>query len=120
MKIKQRPEDFRVEELTSAVASDTGEFAFYRLDKTGWTTPDALSAIRRRWQVDFRRLSYGGLKDRHAVTSQHITIFRGPLVRASRSPERLAAAVTDTVYHEIAHHFGISDERLHELKHGAR
>ncbi|MFL5721607.1 MAG: metallopeptidase family protein, partial [Chloroflexota bacterium] len=24
------------------------------------------------------------------------------------------------VYHEIAHHFGISDERLHELKRGAR
>ncbi len=48
-----------------------------------------------------------------------ITIFRGPLVRANRTPERLAAAVTDTVYHEIAHHFGISDARLHELKHGA-
>jgi predicted Zn-dependent protease with MMP-like domain len=45
-----------------------------------------------------------------------ITIFRGPLVRANRSPERLAAAVADTVYHEIAHHFGISDARLHELQ----
>ena len=45
-----------------------------------------------------------------------ITIFRGPLVRANRTPERLAAAVTDTVYHEIAHHFGISDARLHELQ----
>ena len=78
MKLKQRPEDFRVEELTEATAGNTGEFAFYRLDKTGWTTPDALSAIRRRWQIDFRRLSYGGLKDRHAVTSQHVTIFRGP------------------------------------------
>jgi predicted Zn-dependent protease with MMP-like domain len=44
-----------------------------------------------------------------------ITIFRGPLVRANRTPERLAAAVADTVYHEIAHHLGISDSRLHEL-----
>jgi predicted Zn-dependent protease with MMP-like domain len=44
-----------------------------------------------------------------------ITIFRGPLVRANRTPERLAAAVADTVYHEIAHHLGISDARLHEL-----
>jgi predicted Zn-dependent protease with MMP-like domain len=26
--------------------------------------------------------------------------------------------VTDTVYHEIAHHFGISDARLHELQGG--
>jgi predicted Zn-dependent protease with MMP-like domain len=45
-----------------------------------------------------------------------ITIFRGPLVRANRTADRLAAAVTDTVYHEIAHHFGISDARLHELQ----
>jgi predicted Zn-dependent protease with MMP-like domain len=45
-----------------------------------------------------------------------ITIFRGPLVRASRTREALAAAVADTVYHEIAHHFGISDARLHELQ----
>ncbi|MFL5720353.1 MAG: metallopeptidase family protein [Chloroflexota bacterium] len=53
-----------------------------------------------------------------APTPSKITIFRGPLVRASRTPERLAAAVSDTVYHEIAHHFGISDARLHELKRG--
>ena len=47
-----------------------------------------------------------------------ITIFRGPLMRAHRTPERLVAGVTDTVYHEIAHHFGISDARLHELRDG--
>jgi predicted Zn-dependent protease with MMP-like domain len=45
-----------------------------------------------------------------------ITIFRGPLIRASRSREELADRVADTVYHEIAHHFGISDARLHELR----
>jgi tRNA pseudouridine13 synthase len=87
MKLKQRPEDFRVEELTDATAAESGEFAFYRLDKTGWTTPDALAAVRRRWQIDFRRLSYGGLKDRHAVTSQHLTIFRGP--KRNLSHERI-------------------------------
>ena len=54
-----------------------------------------------------------------APTPSKITIFRGPLVRANRTPERLADAVADTVYHEIAHHFGISDARLHELKRGA-
>ncbi|MBY0461036.1 MAG: tRNA pseudouridine(13) synthase TruD [Gemmataceae bacterium] len=81
MKLKQQPEDFRVEELTAAPVGGPdggGEFALYRLDKIGWTTPDALAAIRRRWQLDARRVSYGGLKDRHAVTSQHVTVFRGP------------------------------------------
>ena len=47
-----------------------------------------------------------------------ITIFRGPLVRANRTVDGLARAVADTVYHEIAHHFGISDARLHELRQG--
>jgi predicted Zn-dependent protease with MMP-like domain len=51
-----------------------------------------------------------------ATVPSKITIFRGPLTRAHRTPERLAAAVADTVYHEIAHHFGISDARLHELR----
>ncbi|MBA3234820.1 MAG: metallopeptidase family protein, partial [Chloroflexi bacterium] len=53
-----------------------------------------------------------------APTPSKITIFRGPLVRASRTRAALEAAVADTVYHEIAHHFGISDDRIHELQAG--
>ena len=49
-------------------------------------------------------------------TPSKITIFRGPLLRANPRRDALAAAVADTVYHEIAHHFGISDERLRELQ----
>jgi len=78
MKLKQQPEDFQVEELTDVVPTAQGPFAFYRLEKKGWTTPDALQAIRRRWKLDLRRLSYGGLKDRHAHTIQFLTIFHGP------------------------------------------
>jgi len=77
LKLKQSADDFRVEELTSVTPSE-GPFALYRLDKAGWTTTDALAAVRRRWDVDLRRLSYGGLKDRHALTSQFFTIERGP------------------------------------------
>ena len=57
-----------------------------------------------------------------AMIPSKITLFRGPLLRHSPTPEALAERVTDTVYHEIAHHFGISDERLHELQgeHGTR
>jgi predicted Zn-dependent protease with MMP-like domain len=61
------------------------------------------------------RTAYGA--DQAAVPSK-ITLFRGPLTRAARTPEALANKVTDTVYHEIAHHFGISDARLHELQGG--
>jgi tRNA pseudouridine13 synthase len=78
VKLKQTPEDFRVEEIIDLVPGETGPFSLYRLDKKNWTTPDALNAVRRRWQVPFNRLSYGGLKDRHADTTQYLTIFHGP------------------------------------------
>jgi len=45
-----------------------------------------------------------------------ITLFRGPLTRAHRDPERLTRAIEDTLLHEIAHHFGIDDDRLHQLR----
>jgi predicted Zn-dependent protease with MMP-like domain len=44
-----------------------------------------------------------------------ITLFRGPLIRAHRDPEQLIRAIENTLLHEIAHHFGIDDARLHEL-----
>jgi predicted Zn-dependent protease with MMP-like domain len=46
-----------------------------------------------------------------------ITLFRGPLLRANGVGPRLDDAIEETVLHEIAHHFGISDARLHELRH---
>ena len=50
----------------------------------------------------------GSLPDR-------ITIFRNPTLRICESAEEVAEEVAVTVVHEIAHHFGIDDERLHEL-----
>jgi predicted Zn-dependent protease with MMP-like domain len=50
-----------------------------------------------------------------AAVPSKITIFRGPLVGGFGTVEAVRAKVTDTVHHEIAHHFGISDARLAEL-----
>ena len=82
-------------------------------------TPDQLASVRAHGLFGL----YQGVPrtawaaDAASVPSK-ITIFRGPLARANRTRELLAAAVADTVYHEIAHHFGISDARLHELRGG--
>jgi predicted Zn-dependent protease with MMP-like domain len=43
------------------------------------------------------------------------TIFRNPTLRICDTREDVVAEVEITVVHEIAHHFGIDDERLHEL-----
>jgi predicted Zn-dependent protease with MMP-like domain len=51
-----------------------------------------------------------------AVPPDRITIYRGPLERLTGGdPDRLREQVRRVVLHEIAHHFGISDERLREL-----
>jgi tRNA pseudouridine13 synthase len=89
MKLKQRPEDFHVEELTAVVPADRGPFALYRLEKRGWATPDAIQAIRRRWRLGLGGVSYGGLKDRHAHTVQYLTVFRGPKRRLTHHGVKL-------------------------------
>ena len=53
-----------------------------------------------------------------AVPPDKITIYRRPIERvAGTDPSRLRAQVRRVVLHEIAHHFGISDERLLEIGH---
>jgi predicted Zn-dependent protease with MMP-like domain len=51
---------------------------------------------------------YTGLPDR-------IQIFRYPILAICDTPEQVIEEIRITVVHEIAHHFGIDDDRLHEL-----
>jgi tRNA pseudouridine13 synthase len=78
MKLKQRPDDFVVKERTDVKPGETGEFAFYQLEKQSIGTAEAIQAFCKQLRVDSRRVRYGGLKDRHAVTVQFLTIAGGP------------------------------------------
>jgi predicted Zn-dependent protease with MMP-like domain len=50
------------------------------------------------------------------VLPDKITIYRGPLERLyGADPDRLRREIRRVVLHELAHHFGISDERLIEI-----
>jgi predicted Zn-dependent protease with MMP-like domain len=49
------------------------------------------------------------------VLPDRITLFRDTIQAASRDEDALRILVRDTVVHEVAHFFGISDERLDEL-----
>lgn len=53
------------------------------------------------------------MSDYASVLPDTITIYRDPILHMCSSPEEVAKEVTITVVHEIAHHFGISDEWLH-------
>ena len=54
----------------------------------------------------------------HVGLPDRITIFRRPLLALCRDEAELVREVRITVVHEIAHHFGIDDERLHRLGYG--
>ncbi len=56
------------------------------------------------------RDDYGAL-----TLPDRITLYRLPLCRDSEDREILQEEVLVTVVHEVAHHFGIDDERLHQL-----
>ncbi len=50
-----------------------------------------------------------------AQLPDRITIFRGPTLRMCADADEVREEVAITVVHEIAHHFGIDDVRLHGL-----
>jgi predicted Zn-dependent protease with MMP-like domain len=54
----------------------------------------------------------------HTGLPDRITIFRRPLLAMCRDADELVREVRITVVHEIAHHFGIDDDRLHRLGYG--
>ena len=56
-----------------------------------------------------RDSNYGG------VLPDRITIYRDALLDVCRDEQELVDEVAVTVVHEVAHHFGIPEHRLHEL-----
>ena len=49
------------------------------------------------------------------VLPDKISLFQGSIEALGLSSEDMVREIADTVVHEVAHHFGIDDERLHEL-----
>jgi predicted Zn-dependent protease with MMP-like domain len=56
------------------------------------------------------RENYGGM-----VMPDRITIYRRPICAICTTEEEVCEQVRVTVIHEVGHHFGIDDARLHEL-----
>jgi predicted Zn-dependent protease with MMP-like domain/uncharacterized protein (DUF952 family) len=101
-------------DLPPAFADRLGTVAIVVEDEA---TPDQLASVRAGGLFGLYqgipRTSWGA--DNVSVPSK-ITLFRGPLARSARTRDRLVRAIEDTLLHEIAHHFGIDDARLHELR----
>ncbi|HSW81002.1 MAG TPA: metallopeptidase family protein [Candidatus Saccharimonas sp.] len=51
------------------------------------------------------------------VIPDKITIFKNPMLRTSGDMAALKAQIKHTLWHEIAHHFGLNHDRIHKLEH---
>jgi len=73
-RIRERPEDFRVEEIDGFEASGEGEHLLLTVEKRGMNTAFAARAIAHWAGVSEQVVGYAGLKDRHAVTVQRFSV----------------------------------------------
>ena len=74
MKIKVKPQDFIVEEITEIEPSEKGEYAIFKLKKEGVETLSTIKAIASKLNLNLNDIGYAGIKDRYAQTTQYITI----------------------------------------------
>jgi tRNA pseudouridine13 synthase len=73
-KIKERIEDFRVEELPLYSPCGEGQHTFFEIRKEGISTFNAVRTIARALAVPPKRIGYAGLKDAQAITCQILSV----------------------------------------------
>jgi tRNA pseudouridine13 synthase len=75
VKLKSRPEDFRVEEKLRLELRKRGRYAIYRVDKRYWNTLDVIRELENKYRL--RRVSRAGLKDRYSLSTQFLSALPG-------------------------------------------
>ena len=76
--IRQRAEDFVVEEIPLFRPTGRGDYTIVQIEKRGTATFDALLFLSKAAKVSERRIGYAGLKDARAVTSQFMSLPKVP------------------------------------------
>jgi predicted Zn-dependent protease with MMP-like domain len=107
----------RFEELAARALDGLPEWVHERLDNVDVVIEDEppeenpnLLGLYQGIPLTERGMGYGG------VLPDRITLYRGTIQDVAGGDEdRLKRLIGETVVHEVAHHFGITDERLQEL-----
>jgi tRNA pseudouridine13 synthase len=97
--LRTTPEDFLVDEEPAYPASGTGDHVFVRIEKRGLTTPQAVDRIARALVINARDIGVAGMKDRHAVTRQWLSLPPPVTPEAAR-----ALALDDITILEASRH----------------
>lgn len=73
-RIRVHDEDFAVDEVPAYAATGEGDHVFVHIEKRGLTTPQAATVLARAAGVPVRDIGWAGMKDRHAVTRQWLSL----------------------------------------------
>ena len=103
MTIRRTPADFIVAERPTAkfTAALVTEFSpqtthvVYKLDKTSLTTPDAVQRFAQAMKAKPGSVDYAGLKDKHAQTSQHVSL---PIASADDAAVKIRPSVGESAW----------------------
>jgi tRNA pseudouridine13 synthase len=72
--LKQRPEDFLVDEVPAYQPCGEGEHIYMLVQKKGLSTLELVDILARHFRVKRRDIGYAGLKDKHAITRQVVSV----------------------------------------------
>ncbi len=89
---KASPEDFRVEEVPLYAPSGTGEHLYVTFEKRGLTTDEAVRSLARAAGVQPRDVGVAGVKDKHAVTTQTVSVPIAPAAKGGDPSAKIEAA----------------------------
>lgn len=81
--LRTTPEDFEVEEVPAYSPSGEGDHTYLWIEKRGLTTPDAVARLGAALGFDPRVAGVAGMKDRHALTRQWVSVERLDPARAA-------------------------------------
>jgi len=74
-KIKQKPEDFVVKEITNVKPEKQGKYTYFILKKKEYTTEKAIQTIANYFRIQRKRFGYAGNKDKIAITEQYCSVL---------------------------------------------
>lgn len=72
--LKSRPGDFRVNEELGFEPAGQGEHLLLQVEKSGLGTQELISRIAKDYSIDPKLIGYSGLKDKHALTRQWLSL----------------------------------------------
>ena len=75
--LRATPDDFRVEEIPLYEPTGEGQHLYVRLTKTGLTTKEVQQRLARLLELERRAVSFAGMKDKHARTTQTFSLNIG-------------------------------------------